>query len=68
MAPFFVLLVLPTEIWSRRRFRRSMRKQRRLIAWRDLEQRLMYSEGTVIEEVGLKGAQRVWWTPDDVAS
>ena len=67
MAPFFVLLFLSTGIRSLR-FRRSMRKQGRLVAWRDLERRLMDGEGTVIEEVGLKGARRVWWTPDDVAS
>lgn len=68
VGPFAVLLFLSTGIWNRRRFRRSMRKQGRLVAWRDLERRLMDGEGTVIEEVGLKGAQRVWWTPDDVAS
>ena len=67
MAPFFVLLFLSTGIRSLR-FRRSMRKQGRLVAWRDLERRLMDGEGTMSEEVGLKGAERVWWTPDDVAS
>jgi hypothetical protein len=45
-----------------------MRRQKRLVTWRDLEWRLMNGEGTAIEEVGLKGAERVWWTPDDNAS
>ena len=64
----FVAFLVSTQAWSRRRFRRTMRKQGRFVPWRDLERRLMDGEGTVIEEVGLKGAQRVWWTPDDVAS
>jgi len=68
VGPFAVLLLSTYTTWRRWRFRRSMRKQGRLVAWRDLERRLMDGEGTMIEEVDLKGAERVWWTPDAVAS
>jgi len=63
----FVAFLLSAQAWRRRRLRRAMRMQGRFVAWGALERRLAEGEGTMIEEVGLKGTVRVWWTPDDVA-
>lgn len=58
----------PQQLWRERKFRRLLRQQGRLIDMEWLRPRLDAGEGTLIEEWSPKGACRIWWTEDDLAS
>jgi len=68
VGPIAASFLIATGAWRHLRFRRALWRQGRFVAREDLERRLAAGEGTVIEEIGLKGPTRLWWTPDDVPS
>jgi hypothetical protein len=47
-----------------RKFRRLMIEQGRYSRLKDLEQKLLQGEGTLLEETGANGVFRIWWTAD----
>jgi hypothetical protein len=55
-----------SNITSERRLRRMLNAQGRLLTFDQLCQRLTAGEGTLIEEWGLHGPYRLWWTGDDL--
>lgn len=72
VGPFVLFLIAAilgaTLAIDRLKFRRALRRQGRLIARKDLEQKLRTGEGTFIEEMTFKGPHRAWWTEDDIPS
>lgn len=49
-----------------RRFRQHLQSQGRFLTASDLVSRLESGRGTLIEEAGFKGLQRIWWTDDRI--
>jgi hypothetical protein len=56
------------QMWKEAQLRRELSKQERLLPLSQLVPRLEAGEGTLLEETGHKGAYRVWWTSDELAS
>jgi hypothetical protein len=52
--------------WHNRRLLNQLNVAGRLMDFGQLEQRLIAGGGTVIEEWGLHGPLRIWWTGDDL--
>ena len=65
----FLLFVLPWMLlagWRNdRRFRRNLSESGRVCPWPDVEARLKSGRGTVLVEIGPKGAGYAWWIDDD---
>jgi hypothetical protein len=70
----FILLVIVV-VWpyaairwtvAERRFRVAMKSKSRFVFLDDLRPRLIAGEGTLIEDTGLNGPYRLWWTEDDL--
>jgi len=49
-----------------RKFLRQLKSRHRFVTLRRLRPRLEAGEGTLIEEWGLKGPYRIWWTGEDI--
>lgn len=74
MAAGFILLIVALiwpfvfSVWLKNewKLRRRMKANGRFATLHDLRPKLTAGMGTLIEETGLKGPFRIWWTEDDL--